>query len=70
MTATLATLAEQAAAAGIKAPAVAVFGEVAALRDRLQWLERRPLAGVSVAVTRARAQASGLASRCGRSARR
>ncbi len=63
VTATLSTLAEQAAAAGIKAPAVAVFGEVAALRDRLQWLERRPLAGVSVAVTRARAQASGLASR-------
>ena len=63
VTATLATLAEQAAAAGIRAPAIAVFGEVAALRDRLQWLERRPLAGVSVAVTRARAQASGLASR-------
>ena len=63
VTATLATLAASAAQAGIKAPAVAVFGEVAALRERLQWLERRPLAGVSVAVTRARAQASGLASR-------
>jgi uroporphyrinogen III methyltransferase/synthase len=34
-----------------------VFGSVVALRDRL------PLAGVTVAVTRARAQASGLASR-------
>jgi uroporphyrinogen III methyltransferase / synthase len=63
VTATLATLAGEAAAAGIKAPAVAVFGEVARMRERLQWLERRPLAGVSVAVTRARAQASGLASR-------
>ncbi len=61
--ATLATLATSANEAGIKAPAVAVFGEVAALRERLRWLERRPLAGVSVAVTRARAQASGLASR-------
>jgi uroporphyrinogen III methyltransferase / synthase len=61
--ASLATLAASAAEAGIKAPAIAVFGEVAALRERLQWLERRPLAGVSVAVTRARAQASGLATR-------
>jgi uroporphyrinogen III methyltransferase/synthase len=50
---TLATIAE----AGARAPAVAVFGEVTALRDRL------PLAGLGVAVTRARAQASGLAGR-------
>jgi uroporphyrinogen III methyltransferase/synthase len=40
-----------------------LFGDVVALRERLQWLEQRPLAGVSVAVTRARAQASGLATR-------
>ena len=33
------------------------------LRRALAWFESRPLAGVSVAVTRARAQASGLASR-------
>jgi uroporphyrinogen III methyltransferase/synthase len=45
------------ATAGARAPAIAVFGEVAALRERL------PLAGISVAVTRARAQASGLAAR-------
>ena len=32
-----------------------------ALRERLEWFERRPLSGVTVAVTRARAQASGLA---------
>ena len=38
-----------------------VFGAVAALRERLAWFEARPLRGVTVAVTRARAQASGLA---------
>jgi uroporphyrinogen III methyltransferase/synthase len=63
VTATLDTIAARAREEGIRAPAVAVFGEVAQLRERLQWLESRPLAGVSVAVTRARAQASGLASR-------
>jgi uroporphyrinogen III methyltransferase/synthase len=36
---------------------------VAALRDRLHWVEHRPLAGRSAAVTRARAQASHLAAR-------
>ena len=38
-------------------------GAVAALRDTIAWLERRPLHGEVVAVTRARAQASGLAAR-------
>ena len=33
------------------------------MRERLAWFESRPLAGLSVAVTRARAQASGLAGR-------
>jgi uroporphyrinogen III methyltransferase/synthase len=60
---TLATIASIATAAQIRAPAIAVFGPVAGLRERLQWFERRPLAGVAVAVTRARAQASGLAGR-------
>jgi uroporphyrinogen III methyltransferase/synthase len=61
---TLATVADVAAAAGVRAPAVVVVGGVAGLRDRLDWLlAARPLAGVSVAVTRARAQASGLADR-------
>jgi uroporphyrinogen III methyltransferase/synthase len=36
---------------------------VAALHDRLGWLEQRPLHGVSIAVTRAREQASRLAER-------
>src|SRR5213078_3917463 len=40
-----------------------VVGEVARLRDRLRWFERRPLLGRSVVVTRARTQASDLAAR-------
>jgi uroporphyrinogen III methyltransferase/synthase len=52
--ATLATIAQTAAEAGIRAPAITVFGEVAALRERLGWFEHRPLAGRTVAVTRAR----------------
>ena len=49
--------------AGIRPPAITLVGPVAALRDRLAWLERRPLHGQVVAVTRARAQASALAAR-------
>ncbi len=63
VTGTTATIAEVAAAAGVRAPAISLFGEVAALRERLAWFEARPLAGRTVAVTRARAQASGLAAR-------
>lgn len=59
---TLSTIADDAAAAGIKPPSITVIGPVAGLHDELQWLAAaRPLAGVSVAVTRARAQASALA---------
>jgi uroporphyrinogen III methyltransferase / synthase len=60
---TLGTIASVAAAEGVRAPAIALFGPVAGLREQLRWFEQRPLAGVSVAVTRARAQASGLAAR-------
>src|SRR4051794_25811073 len=51
------------AAAGIRAPAVTLVGPVAGLREQLAWLEARPLFGRTVAVTRARAQASALAAR-------
>ncbi len=57
----LSSIAAVASAEGIRAPAIAVFGQVAALRSRLRWFETRPLVGITVAVTRARAQASGLA---------
>jgi uroporphyrinogen III methyltransferase/synthase len=60
---TLAGLAAAASEAEVRAPAIAVFGHVAALGDRLQWLAARPLHGQRIAVTRARAQASGLAAR-------
>jgi uroporphyrinogen III methyltransferase/synthase len=59
----LSDIAERAEAAGIGPPAVTVIGPVAALHDTIAWLERRPLHGEVVAVTRARAQASGLAAR-------
>jgi uroporphyrinogen III methyltransferase / synthase len=49
--------------AGIQAPAVAVVGPVAARRERIAWLEGRPLHGKRIVVTRARAQASELARR-------
>jgi uroporphyrinogen III methyltransferase/synthase len=60
----LGTIAAVAASAGVRAPALIVVGEVVALGSRLDWLSSaRPLAGVSVAVTRARAQLSALAAR-------
>src|SRR4051812_13045672 len=60
---TLADIADRVAEAGLRAPAVPLRGPVARLRSSLAWLERRPLFGRSVVVTRARAQASGLAAR-------
>jgi uroporphyrinogen III methyltransferase/synthase len=49
------------AAADVRPPAVTLVGPVARLREGLAWIERRPLHGRRVVVTRARAQASGLA---------
>ena len=63
VTGTLADIAERVVDAGIRPPAVTLVGSVARLRDELEWLERRPLFGRSVVVTRARQQASGLAAR-------
>ena len=60
---TLADIAERVADAGVRPPAITLVGPVARLRERLAWIERRPLFGRSVVVTRARAQASGLARR-------
>jgi uroporphyrinogen III methyltransferase/synthase len=60
---TLATIAETVQREGIKAPSITVVGPVAALAEELSWLGPRPLQGRTVAVTRARAQASGLARR-------
>ncbi len=59
--ATLGTIAAAVEAEEVGAPALIVVGEVAARREGLAWLERRPLHGRRVVVTRARAQASGFA---------
>jgi uroporphyrinogen III methyltransferase / synthase len=61
VSAPLAEIAGRAEAEAIRPPALTVVGSVAALRERLAWLERAPLFGRKVVITRARAQASGLA---------
>ena len=62
MTAPLCEIAARAAEAGIRRARDHAWSDPSAgLRDTLAWLERRPLHGQVVAVTRARAQASGLA---------
>jgi uroporphyrinogen III methyltransferase / synthase len=58
--ATLGTIAAAVEREAIRAPALILVGAVAARREDLAWLERRPLHGRRVVVTRARAQASGL----------
>ncbi len=61
VSATLGKIAEAVEREAVKAPALIVVGEVAKRREQLGWLEGRPLHGRRVVVTRARAQASGLA---------
>jgi uroporphyrinogen III methyltransferase / synthase len=63
VTGSLSDIAERAEAAGVGPPSVTVIGRVADLCETIAWLEQRPLHGEVVAVTRARAQASGLAAR-------
>jgi len=63
LTGTLGDIAGKVAAAGFEAPAVAVIGEVATLRDKLSWFEKRPLFGKKIVVTRTRKQAGALSSR-------
>ncbi|MEO8092449.1 MAG: uroporphyrinogen-III C-methyltransferase [bacterium] len=61
VTSTLAGLGAAIADAGLRPPAILLAGPVAARRGQIAWLERRPLHGRRVVVTRARAQASGTA---------
>jgi uroporphyrinogen III methyltransferase/synthase len=62
--ATLATIAGRAAEADVRPPSITLVGDVAELREAgVRWFEQRPLYGRTVAVTRAREQASGLAAR-------
>ena len=61
----LADIAQRVKEAKVKPPAITLVGPVAKLHRDLAWLERRPLWNRAVVVTRARAQASGLAARLG-----
>lgn len=54
---TLADIADRAEECGFKPPAITIVGEVVALREKLQWFERRPLCGTKIVVTRAAEQA-------------
>ncbi len=63
VSARLRDIAETVTNAGMGSPMVTVVGRVAALRERLRWMERRPLHGRRIVVTRARAQASGFLER-------
>jgi uroporphyrinogen III methyltransferase/synthase len=53
----LQNIARRIAESGFEAPAVAIFGEVVALREQLSWYEIRPLFGKRIVVTRTRRQA-------------
>ncbi|WP_395732824.1 uroporphyrinogen-III C-methyltransferase [Prosthecobacter sp.] len=57
---TLSDIAAKVKAAGFKAPAVAIVGDVVTERPQLNWFEDRPLFGKRIVVTRTRAQASAL----------
>jgi uroporphyrinogen III methyltransferase/synthase len=63
VTSTLAEVAGAAAEADIRPPALTVVGAAVAHRETIAWLERRPLNGTRVVVTRARDQASELSRR-------
>lgn len=58
---TLDNIVEKVAQAKIRHPAIIVVGQVVNLRDKLRWVEKKPLFGKRVVITRARSQASTLA---------
>ncbi|MFT4048594.1 MAG: uroporphyrinogen-III C-methyltransferase [Solirubrobacterales bacterium] len=63
VTGRLVDIPELALEADIKPPALTVIGDVVVEREKIAWFEDRPLFGRTVAVTRARAQASKFAGR-------
>ena len=63
LTGTLEDIAQRVFDRGFETPTIAVFGEVVALRESLNWYERRPLSGKRIVVTRTRKQASALSSK-------
>lgn len=60
VTGTLDNIVQRVKAAGLKAPAIIVVGNVVRLRETMKWFENRPLMGKRIVVTRAREQASEL----------
>ena len=60
VTGTLETIVERVTEEGLKPPCVIVIGEVVALQPALSWVEKKPLFGQRVLVTRSRQQASKL----------
>jgi uroporphyrinogen III methyltransferase/synthase len=58
---TLENIATRVEAAGVKAPALTIIGRTVELRGKLNFFEQRPLLGKCIVITRARAQASTLA---------
>jgi len=63
LTGDLSNIAAKVVESGFSAPAVAVIGEVARLREQLAWFDRRPLSGRRIVITRTRHQAGALSSR-------
>lgn len=57
---TVGEAAQDVAKHGITPPAIFLVGEVASLRERLAWFDKRPLFGRKILVTRSREQASAL----------
>lgn len=61
--ATVADLPQRVEQAKIGAPAITLIGRVVGLRESINWFERRPLFGKTIAVTRTREQSSELSER-------
>lgn len=57
---TLADIAEKARAEALGSPAMIIIGQVVTLRERLAWVERKPLFGRRIVLTRAADQAKEL----------
>ena len=58
LTATLKDIVQKAEEQKFKNPAIIIVGEVVSLREQLKWVEKKPLWGKRVLVTRSREQAS------------
>jgi len=58
ITGTLENIAQKAGEAHFKNPAIIIVGDVVNLRDKLAWVEKKPLFGKRIVVTRSREQAS------------